>query len=153
MRRMNDELTIMRLIRGPRADVFNYFIDPKLLETWAYPDGMSLRVPVFNPKIAGYYRFEHTGNNGTYVCTGNIKDFEPGSKLVQVDHVVAPDGNMIFPRLETVTTFNDKPGGTFITIVQRGFTDEQSLKECEAGWNQSLDRLDSMFSGQLTASV
>lgn len=144
----------MRLIRGPRADVFNYFINPALLESWAYPDGMSLRVPVFNPRIGGDYRMEHTNaDGGTYVCTGNIKDFEPGSKIIQVDQVAGPDGKIVLPRMETVTTFNDKPGGTFVSIIQKGFTDEKAMRECENGWNQCLDRLDSMFSGQITAAV
>ena len=154
MPRMNSDLTMMRLIRGQRAEVFNYFINPGLLESWAYPDGMSLRVPVFNPKNGGSYRMEHTNaDGGIYVCTGHIKDFGPGSKLIQVDNVVDPDGKVVLSKIETVTTFNDKPGGTFITIIQKGFTDEKSMRECEAGWNQCLDRLDSMFSGQITATV
>lgn len=146
---MIDELKMMRFIRGPRQEVFNYFIDPKLLESWAYPNGMSLRVPIFEPRIGGQYRFEHTNEEGTYVCTGRVKDFAPGSKLVQVDHVVDPQGKPLYPKIETVTTFSNRPDGTLVTITQRGFADEDSIRSCEMGWNECLDRLDSLFSGQL----
>jgi uncharacterized protein YndB with AHSA1/START domain len=150
---MIDEVSIMRLIQGSRQEVFNNFITPELLEAWAYPEGLKLRVPFFEPKIGGTYRFEHTGKDGLYVCTGFVKDFQPGSKLVQVDTVKDPDGKIIFSNLETVTTFSDKPGGTFITITIRGFANEALRKECEYGWNQCLDRLDSIFSPSQSASL
>lgn len=145
---MNDEISLMRLIRGKREDVFNYFIQPEFLEAWAYPDGMSLKVPFYDPRIGGAYRFEHTGPDGLYACNGFVKDFQPGSKLVTVDSATAPDGRMIFQNMETVTTFSEKPGGTFITVTIRNFPDEQMLKECEMGWNQCFDRLDSLFNSR-----
>jgi uncharacterized protein YndB with AHSA1/START domain len=145
---MNDELIIMRLVQGERLEVFNYFVDRELLEEWAYPDGMQVRVPLFEAKPGGKYRFLHSGKDGTYESAGYVKDFQPGSKLVQVDQVCGPDGEVIYPKLETVTTFSEKPGGTFITITQRGFPDEASRSECETGWNQSLDRLTAIFASR-----
>lgn len=144
---MKDELSIMRLVPGERQDIFNYFIRPDLLEMWAFPDGMKLRVPFFEAKIGGSYRFEHTANDGVYTCNGNIKDFQPGTKLYQVDNVFGPNGKPLFGKLETVTTFSVKPGGTFITITQKGFTNKKTLEECESGWNQCLDKLTSLLVG------
>lgn len=149
---MKDELTIMRLVPGERQEIFNYFIKPDLLELWAYPDGMSLKVPLFEAKIGGAYRFEHTSEDGVYTCTGNIKDFGPGTKLYQVDKIFGPDGKPLSGKLETITTFNSKPGGTFITITQRGLTNDEALKDCERGWNQCLDKLASLLSSKETSA-
>lgn len=126
-----------------------YWTHPKLLERWSYPDGMTLKVPRFDAKVGGQYRFEHTGTDGVYVCTGYFKGFIPNEKLVQVDNVKDPTGNLMFENLESTTEFKTVPGGTEIYLYQTGFLDEASLMACEEGWTQSLDNLSNLLTGGL----
>lgn len=142
---MIDELSIRRLIPAEREELFNYFIAPDLLEMWAYPNDTKLKVPLFEARIGGHYRFEYTGKNRTYVWIGDIKDFQSGSLISEVDNLIDKEGNPILKNIETVFTFSEKPGGTFLTITQKNFPDEKALKECEKEWNLYLDRLTSIF--------
>lgn len=142
---MNTDLSIMRLIPTQREELFDFFVRPDLLEMWDYPEGMSLKVPVLVPRAGGDFRFEYTGENKSIVLLGNIKEFMPGTKLADVCDVLDQNGNKIFGNLETYYTFSEKPGGTLVTITERGFPDEKSKVEWEKVWNQCLDRLGSLF--------
>ena len=52
---MSYDLNFSRIIQAPRPEVFNYFTDATLLESWCYPDGMSLKVPFFENNLHGQY--------------------------------------------------------------------------------------------------
>lgn len=143
---MKEELRLKRFIAGDRQEVFQYFIKPEFLEKWAYPDGMTLKIPEMDARDGGSYRFIHSNQDGSYNCTGHFKEIDTDKRIVQVDDaVVAPDQRVIFTDLETVTTFDESDGGTLVTIVQRGFPDKKTMDECESGWKQCLDKLDELF--------
>lgn len=150
---MISDLTLHRLIHSDRKTVFNHFVDRKLLELWCAPDGMTLRVPYFDARVGGAYQFRHNAGEGDFVCEGRIREFQPGSKLVQIESATGPDGKAIFSHLETVTTFTENPGGTYLTIFVKGFTDEKFKNECETGWEQCLNKLDSLFTQDTSAQV
>ena len=142
---MRDELSILRLVPGDQREVFRYFVEPRLLEMWSYPDDMILNVCVFWSREAATCRFEHRGKDGAYLATGNIIAFAPGTKLAQTIRVVGPKGELVHTKLESVITFTPKLGGTEVAIRIRGFTDEKLMRECEVSWGQCFDRLVSLF--------
>ena len=116
-----------------------------LLERWAHPDGMNLKVPVMEPKANGKYRFEHRGPQGLYICNGHFESLIPNEKLVQLDTVKDPEGHVIFKDLKCTTIFRQVGGGTEVTIIQSGFPDGPSMKECEKSWYHSLEKLVQLF--------
>lgn len=139
---MENEVNMTRFIPTDAENLFNYFTQANLLEQWAYPEGMSLKIPEFDAKVGGRYRYEHAAKDGLYVCTGFIKELVPQKKLVTLDEVIkGPDGKAIFENLEGIVEFTTKPGGTEVRVIQRGFRDEEGALECEQGWKQSLDHL------------
>ena len=142
-------LQLTKFIPVEREKVFLYFTRPELIEKWSYPDGFTLKVANFEAKVGGHYRYEHTGSDGLYLCNGYLKEFVPNEKLVQVDTVKGPDGKLIIENLEGSVLFKKVAGGTEISVTQRGFPDEQSLKSCEEGWNQCMDNLSNLLSGGL----
>lgn len=139
------ELTVVKFFPLGRESLFGYWIEPSLLERWAYPDGMNLKVPVMEPRANGKYRFEHRGPDGLYICNGFFKMLIPNEKIVQVDTVKNPEGFVIYKNLECTTEFRQVAGGTEVTITQSGFPDEASMHECEKSWYQSLDKLQQLF--------
>lgn len=138
---MTIALELERLIPLSKDMIFKYWVEPRLLELWSAPNGMTLRVPYFHAEKSGKYCFKHTGKEGVYVCDGIVKDIIPNEKLVMVDHVKDPEGNVMFDNLETTVTFNENPDGTRIHMRQKGFQDHQSKNSCEQGWNECLDKL------------
>lgn len=141
----HQEFTTTRFFAAPIEKLFLYWTDKNLLEQWNYPDGMNLRVPKFEAKVGGSYRYEHFNDEGVYVCTGEIKEFIPNKKLVMVDQVQGPDGKMLFKDLELVIEFKDATEGCEMTATQRGFDDPEALDQCKVGWEQSMNRLQQLL--------
>jgi len=146
---MEDTLRIQKFIACTRDEVYKYFTIPGYLEKWCYPDGVNLKVPFFEAKTNGKYRYEHTGQGGVYVSTGTVKEIIPEEKIITMDKVNDPMGNVVFENLKGEVIFRDAHGGTDLYITQSGFPDKKSLGECQQGWDQCLDHLCGLFDGRL----
>ncbi|HLW57613.1 MAG TPA: SRPBCC domain-containing protein [Bacteriovoracaceae bacterium] len=143
---MSYDLNFSRIIQAPRPEVFNYFTDATLLESWCYPDGMSLKVPFFENNLHGQYRYEHQDISGKlYVCTGYIEGYESDRRLLTVDHVETGEGEVIFDELISDIIFSEDAGGCKIEVRQKGFKSEEEAQDCLKGWDQCLNRLDRLF--------
>lgn len=137
--------TMTKFFPVERDKFFSYWTTPKYLELWSSPDGMSLKVPQLEAKQGGKYRFEHTSDNGLYICTGYFKEFIEDQKLVQIDTVKDPRGAVILQNLESIIDFRDLGTGTDISISVIGFTDQKQVDGCRTSWEQCLDRLSSLL--------
>lgn len=146
---MEDTLRIQKFIPCTKDEVYKYFTVPGYLERWCYPDGMTLKVPVFEARTNGAYRYEHTGTHGVYTCTGVVQELIPEEKLVTVDSVKDPQGKSLFENLKGEVLFQDAHGGTDLFITQSGFPDAASLADCQRGWDECLDNLSGLFDGRL----
>ncbi len=139
---MNNEITVTRTITAPVENVFPYFIESGKIERWSAPEGMTLKVPFFEPHPGGKYRYEHMAKNGVYVCEGHIEEIIPEKKITMVDEFIrAPDGSQM-KNIDCTATFVRKGAETEVRIVTSGFEDVTAAKECEQGWNQCLDNLE-----------
>lgn len=143
------DLELKRFILEARERIFTYFTRPELIERWCFPDGMTLKVPVYEAKIGGNFRFEHTNDEGVWVCTGYLKEFIPGEKLVQVETVRSPDGTVLIENAPSTIWFDKVGAGTEIRVEQSGFSDSSFRDQCEEGWTQSFDNLSNLLTGGL----
>jgi uncharacterized protein YndB with AHSA1/START domain len=142
---MANEITLTRFFNIPSRDLYHYFVDSKLLEKWSYPEGMILKVPVFEAQEGGKYRYEHTNEKGTYVCEGHFEQIVPRQSLKMVDDWIKdPTGKLIAENLYREIIFMPLGDGCDVAILQSGFKGEEFVKECEEGWNQGLDHLQSI---------
>lgn len=122
--------------------IFNYFAKKDLVEKWQAPSGMTLKLPKFEAREGGAYRYEHTSKDGLYVCEGNFKEFKPGERIVQFDKFIRdPKGDTILENLETTVDFQAKTGGTEVRIRQSGFTNDEQYQMCQEGWDKSFELL------------
>lgn len=143
---MSNEVKINKFFPIPVEKIFKYFVEPNLLEKWAYPEGMGLKVTQFEAKVGGRYRFEHTASNGLYVGTGYIKEIIPFKRLVQVDELITgPGEKKLFENLESTLEFGSQFDGTEVILVQTGFTSEESARECYDAWIQSFHHLTNLI--------
>lgn len=147
---MNNGVDIRRFFPMDSERLFDYFMKPELQEKWAAPSGMTLKLPTFDARPGGAYRYEHTGAEGKYVCEGTFQEIIPQEKIVQLDHFVKnPRGETMYENLESSIEFEPKFGGTEVHIHQSGFDKQEDADGCFEGWTQCLDKL-SQFVNQET---
>lgn len=142
---IDKKLSLKRTIQAPKNEVFKYFVQPHLIEKWSAPEGMTLKVPQFENKAGGKYRYEHTSKDGVFVCTGHLEELIPNQKLVMIDTIKAPDGKILAENQPTTIEFKDRQGGTEIVINQENFESEEFYQECQKGWNDCLNKLEGLL--------
>lgn len=138
---MEHKITLKKLIHAPREIVFKYWTDPVLVEKWATPRDMTLKIPYFDARTGGKYRYEHRGSSGTIICHGRFEEFIPEHKLSTTDHVETLEGMPIFDRIETKVTFMDDMHGTAVMMYQTGFPDEKARSDCELALEEAMTKL------------
>lgn len=142
---LENEFSITKFFAVPKEKLFSYWTTPSLVEKWAYPNGMTLKVPLLETRLGGRYRYEHTSVEGVWVATGEFQEYILNQKVVQLDNIYNPKGELVYKDLEGICEFRDVENGSEVTITQRGFTDQAGLKACQEGWDQSLKHLNSLF--------
>ena len=123
---LQNHFKLTRFLSKASSELFRYFTQKELIEEWSYPEGMSLRVPLFEAKQNGHYRFEHSDKDGVWVSSGYLKEFVPQKRLVYIDTVKNPSGKVMYQDLQCMVEFQEVLGGTDITVQQTGFPDRKS---------------------------
>lgn len=145
---MENDVTMTRRIPADKETVFKYWIQPRLAEKWSAPKGMTLKIPFYEAKTGGKYRYEHTDKQGTWVCDGQIRELVPNERLKLMDTVKYPDGKLMVENLPAEVVFREVPGGTEVSVFQGPFQDEEAREGCEQGWRECLDQLVELVGSQ-----
>jgi uncharacterized protein YndB with AHSA1/START domain len=128
--------------------VYGVLTDPVLGATWRVPDGMSVEVHEFEPRVHGRIRVslsydgegvgKTSGRTDTY--RGRFVDMIPGRRVVEVDEFETDDpalrGEMTI-RIE----LSPELGGTRLHAVHEGLPVAVPEEDNVAGWHSALDRL------------
>jgi uncharacterized protein YndB with AHSA1/START domain len=140
------ELVITRIIDAPRELVFQAWTDPKHLSQWWGPNGFTNPVCEIDLKPGGALRIVMRAPNGMEVTMiGVFQEIVPPERLVFTNNAEDAQGKRLLEGLTTVT-LTEEGGKTKLTLQTRavGLVDyaAQMLEGMEAGWTQSLERLD-----------
>jgi uncharacterized protein YndB with AHSA1/START domain len=149
--RPNDrELVLTRTFDAPRVLVFQAWTDPSHLARWWGPHGFTNPVCEFDPSPGGKILIHMRGPDGTvYPMTGTVREVVEPERLVFTSYALADDQGR--PRLEVLNTvtFDEHDGKTTLTVrvVVVKATPEAAgaLSGMEAGWIQTLERLDAVL--------
>lgn len=135
-----DSIQLTQFIPVESEKVFKAWSSPELLEKWAHPDHMKLVVQQFDFTVGGVFRFKYIGENGPIATYGIFKKIIPKEKVIYTVKVDGPDGSH---RMDTllIVDFQEKEWGTEVMVTQEGFTESESVRECEQGWHESLEKL------------
>ena len=143
-------VTITRVIAAPRDKVFKAWTDPKLLAQWWGPHHFDNPRCEIEARPGGRIHIDMRGPNGAiHPMSGTVHEVKAPERLVFTAVAEDEDGN---PHLESYTevTFEDVGGKTKVTVVAKakGFSPAapQMLGGVEAGWTQSLEKLDALAS-------
>jgi uncharacterized protein YndB with AHSA1/START domain len=144
-----EEVIVTRVLNAPRAMVFRAWTDPAQVAEWWGPHRFTNRIRKWEARPEGSIDLDMIGPDGTpYPMYGVFKSITEPDSLVFTSAVPGPDGP-VFEVLTTIT-FAESGGRTTLTmharITGRTAAAAQFLQGMEAGWTQSLEKLDSYFS-------
>ena len=147
---MND-LNITRTFDAPRDLVFTAWTDPKHLAQWWGPHHFTNPRCEIDARPGGAIHIDMRGPDGmVYPMKGEVKEIVKPERLVFTSMPIDDKGNALFEVL-TTATFTERNGKTTVSVnahVVRTVAPEaeQMLAGMEAGWTQSLERLEEYIS-------
>ncbi len=139
-------IVLTRIIDAPRELVFQAWTDPKQLARWWGPKCFTNPVCEVDAKPGGALRIVMRAPDGAeYPMKGVFQEVVESERLVFTNIAVDAQGNHLLEGLTTVT-FADLDGKTKLTVqtgavAMVGYA-AAYLEGMEAGWTQSLERLE-----------
>ena len=143
------EVTITRVFDAPRALVFKAWTDPQHLAQWWGPEGFTNPVCEFEAHVGGKLRIHMRGPDGAvYPMKGVIREIVAPERLVFSSVAVDAAGKHLLEGLTTLT-FAEQNGKTKMTMHTHAAAVAEIgvgyLQGMEAGWTQSIDRLEGLL--------
>jgi uncharacterized protein YndB with AHSA1/START domain len=143
------EVTITRVFDAPRALVFKAWTDPRHLAQWWGPEGFTNPVCEFDAHVGGALRIHMRGPDGAvYPMKGVIREIVAPERLIFSSVAVDAAGKHLLEGLTTVT-FAEQNGRTKMTMHTHAAAVAEIgvgyLQGMEAGWTQSIDRLEGLL--------
>ena len=140
---------IVRVFDAPRALVWQAWTDPKMMAQWFGPRGFSSRVPELDVRVGGSLRIVMQGPDGNdYPMKGTFREVAAPERLVFSNIAIDNEGKHLLEGLTTVT-FAEHGGKTRMTLhtyaVGCVSVARQMLAGMEAGWTQSIDKLEELL--------
>ncbi|MBI2610339.1 SRPBCC domain-containing protein [Candidatus Kaiserbacteria bacterium] len=134
-------LTITRTFDAKPEEVFEAWIDPKMVAQWYGPEGFTNEIHEFDAREGGVYHLTMKGPNGeTHPLRGVFKTIQRPTKLV----LTWQWQNGEAWGTETIVTVEFKAMGnkTEMTMMHSGFADEKQKEMHDQGWSSSFGKLD-----------
>ncbi|MGH8400218.1 MAG: SRPBCC family protein [Gammaproteobacteria bacterium] len=141
------EVTLTRILDAPRELVFKVWTDPQHLAQWWGPHGFTNPVCDVDLRPGGKILIHMRGPDGiTYPMTGTFNEIVAPERLVFLSAALDQDGTPVLESLTTVTFAKHGDRQTKLTVHARARglkpIAAQYLAGMQAGWTQSLERLD-----------
>ncbi len=147
---MTDDVLYERLVRAQREQVFDAFTSPggqlafygRDDPEWITQSDSEVRVGgvwtiLFGPAPDQLYRHQHV-----------FKIIDRPRRLLLSTTETRLDGSTL--RFETEFAFEERDGGTLMTMIQRGLPTEQLRAEHARGVSNAFDRLEQHIRGRAT---
>jgi len=150
------DIIITRVFDAPRELVWKAWTDPTYFARWWGPKVFTTPRISIDFRVGGRYTYcmRGPGLDGVtrdFWNTGVYREIVPMERLVSTDSFADEKGNAVpasyyglpgdWPMELTVeVTFEESGGKTSMTLRHVGIPG-QMIEECEAGWNESFDKL------------
>lgn len=147
------DLVITRTFDAPRELVWKAWTEPERLGRWWGPQGFTSPACTIDLRVGGTYLYCMRSPEGKdYWSTGVYREIVAPSLLVCSDSFADEEGNVVpashygmdpgFPlELRITVTLEEHGGRTKMILKHAGFPPGEMRELCEAGWNQSFDKL------------
>jgi uncharacterized protein YndB with AHSA1/START domain len=152
---------VIRHIQAPRAAVYRALLDPRSIEAWRAPQGMTCVVHELDAREGGSFRVSltyeeqtRTGKTSAHTDTynGHYARLVPDEQVVEVLEFETADADLR-GEMTMTTTLVDADGGTDVVVLHEGVPDGVSAADNELGTRMALDSLAALVeSGQVIPS-
>jgi uncharacterized protein YndB with AHSA1/START domain len=145
---MTRDVTLTRLLDAPRELVWAAWTDPARMAQWWGPHHFTNPVCEIDARVGGKFLVHMKAPDGTvYPMAGTFTEMVKPERLRFKAFAEALDGTK-YLESDTTVTFEQDGARTRLTVKAsaRGLhpAAPQMLGGMEAGWSQSLERLDSL---------
>lgn len=157
-------LFIQHIFAAPRERIWRAWTDPELIAQWWGPAGFTAPVIRIDLREGGRYLYSMRSPEGQdFWSTGEYREIVAGERLVFTDSFADAKGNVVpastygmsgnWPQELLVTvTFEEHEGGTKLTLRHEGIPAGEPLEQAEAGWSESLDKLEKVVGERATTT-
>jgi len=141
-------VTLTRMFDAPRALVWKAWTDPKMMAQWFGPRGFTNPVCELDVRVGGSLYIVMRGpDRNDYPMKGVFREVSAPERLVFTNIAIDKEGNHLLEG-ETTVTFLEKGGKTTLILETHAVglvhIAPQMLGGMEAGWTQSLDKLEEL---------
>jgi uncharacterized protein YndB with AHSA1/START domain len=140
-------LRLERVLPVAPERVFAAFVEPDLLADWWGPAGFTSPSVELDLRPGGRFRIAMQPPDGElFHLRGKFREIEPPHRLAYTFEWEEPDPD---DRETLVTlTFEPVPAGTRVQLDQGVFATEARYALHEAGWRETLDRLEASLAAR-----
>jgi uncharacterized protein YndB with AHSA1/START domain len=140
---------ITRHVRARRAAVYRALVDPRAIEMWRVPFGMTSVVHEFDAREGGAFRISLSYNDPTAAGKtaahtdtyhGHFGKLVPNEQVVEVFEFETADPQLR-GEMTLTTTLSEVVAGTEVAVVHQGIPPGVSAADNETGTRMALDRL------------
>lgn len=136
---------LTRVVRAPRAAVFGACTTPDEVARWWGPRGFTAPSVDLDPRPGGLYRIAMRPPEGeVFHVSGRFSEVDPPSRLAYTFRYEEPDPddqeNLV------AVSLLEREGATRIELTHGPFATEERRALHEAGWSDTLDRLEELLS-------
>lgn len=140
---------VTRHINAPRAAVYRALLDPRAVQAWRVPTGMTSHVHAFDAREGGAFRVSLTydapteaGKTTAHTDTyhGYFAKLVPNEQVVEVIEFET-ENPALGGEMTVTTTLAEADGGTDLVAVHDGLPSGVSPADNETGWRMSLAKL------------
>lgn len=140
---------ILYRVNAPRERIYRAFLDPRDVERWMVPTGMTSVVHTFDAREGGAFRVSltydapaSTGKTSAHTDTyhGTFVELVPDERIVEALEFETANPGMQGEMTMTIT-LRDVDGGTEIEAVHDRLPPALSAADNELGWRLSLAKL------------
>lgn len=144
--------------------VYRALLDPRAVQSWMVPAGMTSQIHTFDPREGGAFRISltydaPTGTGKTSARTdtyhGRFAQLVPDERVVEVVEFETSDPALRGEMVITITLADatDASGSTDLLAVHEKLPPGLSAADNEAGWRSSLAKLAALVEAGLPSST
>jgi uncharacterized protein YndB with AHSA1/START domain len=141
---------ITQHVNAPRANVYRALLDPRAVERWRVPTGMTSHVHAFDAREGGSFRVSltydaptGTGKTSAHTDTyhGRFVKLVPNEQVVEAVEFETTDPALRGEMTLTITLSDAEDGGTDVLGVHEGLPPGVPVADNETGWRSALAKL------------